>query len=163
MEEQKRYEVKRLDYSLNVKLVDNNEPDWRYIIFDSVNDEELAKLETVCDWLNQKDKQIKELEEYIKTKENCNEWLTMADNENLQKENQQLKEKLAEKDQDKISFCIEQLEKVKELCREKFNWWENSEWEGNIYDKSDVSNAYFDIEANIEEQINELNEGVKNE
>lgn len=63
MEEKERYEVKRLDYSLNVKLTDNSEPDWRYIIFDNVNDKELAKLETVCDWLNQKDKRIKELEE----------------------------------------------------------------------------------------------------
>lgn len=61
-------------------------------------------------------------------------------------------------DQDKISFCIEQLEKIKELCKNKFEWWENSEWEGNIYDKSDVSNAYFDIEANIDEQIKQLKE-----
>ena len=60
--------------------------------------------------------------------------------------------------QDKISFAVEQLEKVKELCREKFNWWENSEWEGDIYDKSDVSNAYFDIEANIDNQIKQLKE-----
>ena len=51
------------------------------------------------------------------------------------------------------SKAIEQLEKVKELCKTKFEWWENSEWEGNIYDKSDVSNAYFDIEANIDQQI----------
>lgn len=69
MEEKERYEVKRLGYSLNVKLVDNNEPDWRYIIFDSVNDKELAKLETVCDWLNQQDKRIKELEEEKKVGE----------------------------------------------------------------------------------------------
>ena len=55
--------------------------------------------------------------------------------------------------QDKISFTIEQLEQLKKLCQEKFNWWENSEWEGDIYDKSDVSNAYFDIEANIDNQI----------
>ena len=55
--------------------------------------------------------------------------------------------------QDKISFAVEQLEQLKKLCQEKFNWWENSEWEGNIYDKSDVSNAYFDIEANIDNQI----------
>ena len=60
--------------------------------------------------------------------------------------------------QDKISFAIEQLEQLKKLCQEKFNWWENSEWEGDIYDKSDVSNAYFDIEANIDNQINELKE-----
>ena len=63
--------------------------------------------------------------------------------------------------QDKISFCIEQLEKVKELCKKKFAWWENTEWEGNIYDKSDVSNAYFDIEANIDNQIEELKKEMK--
>lgn len=66
MEEKERYDVKRLSYSLNVKLVDNNEPDWRYIIFDSVNDKELAKLETVCDWLNKQDKLIKKQNEQIK-------------------------------------------------------------------------------------------------
>ena len=60
--------------------------------------------------------------------------------------------------QDKISFAIEQLEQLKKLCQEKFNWWENSEWEGDIYDKSDVSNAYFDIEANIDNQIKQLKE-----
>ena len=59
-------------------------------------------------------------------------------------------------DQDKILFAVEQLEQLKKLCQEKFNWWENSEWEGDIYDKRDVSNVYFDIEANIDNQINEL-------
>ena len=59
-------------------------------------------------------------------------------------------------DQDKISFALEQLEQLKKLCQEKFNWWENSEWEGDIYDKADVSNAYFDIEANIDNQIKSL-------
>ena len=62
-------------------------------------------------------------------------------------------------DQDKISFALEQLEQLKKLCQEKFNWWENSEWEGDIYDKSDVSNAYFDIESNIDNQIKQLKEG----
>ena len=61
--------------------------------------------------------------------------------------------------QDKISFAVEQLEQLKKLCQEKFNWWENSEWEGDIYDKSDVSNAYFDIEANVDNQIKQLKEG----
>ena len=61
--------------------------------------------------------------------------------------------------QNKINFAVEQLEKVKELCKKKFDWWENSEWEGDIYDKSDVSNAYFDIEANIDNQIKQLKEG----
>jgi hypothetical protein len=68
-----------------------------------------------------------------------------------------LVENLEEKvNQDKISFAVEQLRRVKKLCKEKFDWWENSEWEGDIYDKSDVSNAYFDIEANIDEQIGQL-------
>ena len=65
------------------------------------------------------------------------------------------------KDQDKISFAVEQFEQLKKLCQEKFNWWENSEWEGNIYDKSDVSNAYFDIEANVDNQIEELKKEMK--
>ena len=64
-------------------------------------------------------------------------------------------------DQDKISFAVEQLEQLKKLCQEKFNWWENSEWEGDIYDKSDVSNAYFDIEANVDNQIEELKKEMK--
>lgn len=63
--------------------------------------------------------------------------------------------------QDKISFAVEQLEQLKKLCQEKFNWWENSEWEGDIYDKSDVSNAYFDIEANVDNQIEELKKEMK--
>ena len=65
------------------------------------------------------------------------------------------------KDQDKISFAVEQFEQLKKLCQEKFDWWENSEWEGNIYDKSDVSNAYFDIEANVDNQIEELKKEMK--
>ena len=71
----------------------------------------------------------------------------------------ELKHQLGEKETEIYnlnSVCIEQLEKVKELCREKFNWWKNSEWEGDIYDKADVSNAYFDIEVNIEEKIKQL-------
>ena len=63
--------------------------------------------------------------------------------------------------QDKISFAVEQLEQLKKLCQENFNWWENSEWEGDIYDKSDVSNAYFDIEANVDNQIEELKKEMK--
>ena len=59
---------------------------------------------------------------------------------------------------DKISFALEQLEKVKELCKEKFNLWKNGEWEGYAYDNIDVSNAIFDIQANIEEQIKQLKE-----
>ena len=102
----------------------------------------------------------KKLKEFIEKRENCNEWLTMKDNENLQYEVNQLKHQLAEKEkekekekeleyykkqtkkfnneaqkyfedaycndfhtQDKISFCIEQLEKVKEEIGNKIDIW----------------------------------------
>lgn len=52
--------------------------------------------------------------------------------------------------------AIEQLEKVKELCDERFNYWEQTEFKGNRYDEYDVSNAYLDIKVNIENIIREL-------
>ena len=79
MEEKERYDVKRLSYSLNVKLTDNYEPDWRYIIFDDVNDAELDKLETVCNLLNQQDKELSKLR---------------ASYQQVKEENQQLKQQL---------------------------------------------------------------------
>lgn len=94
--------------------------------------------------------------------------IIVRSNQELEKENELMAKtlkmtKFVEKEvnQDKISFALEQLEKVKELCKTKFEWWENSEWEGNIYDKSDVSNAYFDIEANVDNQIEELKKEMK--
>lgn len=81
--------------------------------------------------------------------------------EKASKEFQEMIDKRENHNQDKISFALEQLERLKKLCQEKFNWWENSELEGDIYDKSDVSNAYFDIEANIDNQIEELKKGVE--
>ena len=56
----------------------------------------------------------------------------------------------------KISFAIEQLEKVKTLCKEKYDWWENSDWEGDIYDKSDIANVYLYMKVEINEQIKQL-------
>ena len=47
-----RFEIIKNDIYGN-KLVDNYDPDMRYIIFDYVNDDETAKLETVCDLLNE--------------------------------------------------------------------------------------------------------------
>ena len=79
MEGKERYDVKRLSYSLNVKLTDNYEPDWRYIIFDDVNDAELDKLETVCNLLNQQDKELSKLR---------------ASYQQVKEENQQLKQQL---------------------------------------------------------------------
>ena len=79
MEGKERYDVKRFSYSLNVKLTDNYEPDWRYIIFDDVNDAELDKLETVCNLLNQQDKELSKLR---------------ASYQQVKEENQQLKQEL---------------------------------------------------------------------
>ena len=87
MEEKERYDVKRLSYSLNVKLTDNYEPDWRYIIFDDVNDAELDKLETVCNLLNQQDKELSKLR---------------ASYQQVKEENQQLKQQLAESEKNFI-------------------------------------------------------------
>ena len=97
--------------------------------------------------LVEKDKEIERLNLEFETQEDWQEkW-------------QKLYDETCNLTQDKISFAVEQLEQLKKLCQEKFNWWENSEWEGDIYDKSDVSNAYFDIEANIDNQIKQLKEG----
>ena len=107
--------------------------------------------------LADKEKEIEKLTEELDDKNFCKDFV------DLYTENKLKTQMLHENWKDKISFCIEQLDKVKELCREKFNWWENSEWEGDIYDKADVSNAYFDIEANIEEKIKQLKEMCKND
>lgn len=112
MEEKERYEVKRLDYSLNVKLVDNNEPDWRYVIFDSVNDKELAKLETVCDWLNQKDRRVKELEQQLSKDFTLGEYIR------LEQENQQLKQQLLTFGR-RISDQNEEILELKQQLAEK--------------------------------------------
>lgn len=131
------------------------------------------------------EEKIKELEEKIVfEKSNAFELGERAIMSTL-KENNQLKQQLAEKEkeldlekfffdlvnnpkgqqtikkinQDKISFCVEQLEKVKTLCKENFDWWKNNGFTDTIYDKLDVSNAYFHIEAIIEEQIKQLREG----
>lgn len=89
MEEKGRYDVKRLSYSLNVKLTDNYEPDWRYIIFDDVNDAELDKLETVCNLLNQQDKELSKLQ---------------ASYQQVKEENQQLKQQVEELKGKRLEF-----------------------------------------------------------
>ena len=171
-------------------------------VYDSKSDIEFEEtdLRDIVDILNQQDQtisdleaklaeseeKIKELEEKIVfEKSNAFELGERAIMSTL-KENNQLKQQLAEKEkqietqksnieflydlfvspngeqtlkainQDKISFAVEQLEKVKTLCKENFDWWENNGFKDSIYDKLDVSNAYFHIEAIIEEQIKHL-------
>jgi len=115
----------------------------------------LIDLMRIAITINKKSNRIKdmgcEIEKYKNDYENSSKLEKL-----MSKERQYCLDNWRASEQDKISFCIEQLNKVKELCKKKFAWWENSEWEGNIYDKSDVSNAYFDIEANIDNQIEEL-------
>lgn len=97
MEEKERYDVKRLSYSLNVKLTDNYEPDWRYIIFDDVNDAELDKLETVCNLLNQQDKELSKLQvSYQQVKE---------ENQQLRQSQKQLAIKELEELQKEFDYC----------------------------------------------------------
>ena len=110
------------------------------------------------DQLKQSQKQLTEKERQLKLAEELLIKQEKEYDEQLEKQAKIHYKHLKEKDQDKISFTIEQLEQLKKLCQEKFNWWENSEWEGDVYDKSDVSNAYFDIEANIDNQIKQLKE-----
>lgn len=52
--------------------------------------------------------------------------------------------------------AIECLERIKILCKSNFDFWENSEYEGNIYDKHDVSNAYLNMEVIIDQPITEF-------
>ena len=111
------------------------------------------------DQLKQSQKQLTEKERQLKLAEELLIKQEKEYDEQLEKQAKIHYKHLKEKDQDKISFAVEQLEQLKKLCQEKFNWWENSEWEGDVYDKSDVSNAYFDIEANIDNQIKQLKEG----
>lgn len=108
MEEKERYDVKRLSYSLNVKLTDNYESDWRYIIFDDVNDVELDKLETVCNLLNQQDKELSKLRaSYQQVKEENQQLIKALNGEvfinyKLPMENAQLKQQLAESEKNFI-------------------------------------------------------------
>lgn len=115
-----------------------------------------------CELLD-KDKKIADLEAKLAEKDaELEKWSTQyarayVNRQNdLIAKNNQLKQQLEDKEKEQNQKAVEQLEKVKELCIEKFNWWKNSEWEGDIYDKADVSNAYFDIEVNIEEKIKQL-------
>lgn len=168
---------------LEAKLAES-EADKKVLICDY--ESRITKHQELMSWLEHNNEELKQqlfesglktLEE-IKLSEQRKKML-----EDLSTKNWELEQQLAEKEkeildvknwwsyqyngeierhnQDKISFALEQLERLKKLCQEKFNWWENSELEGDIYDKSDVSNAYFDIEANIDNQIEELKKEMK--
>ena len=53
-------------------------------------------------------------------------------------------------------LAIQELEKLKASADKWFDSWENSKYEGNIYDKLDVSNAYLQMSCEIDQQIKEL-------
>ena len=76
----------------------------------------------------------------------------------LQIENEELKQQLAEKDQDKISFAIEQLEKVKDWCKE----WRTEDEFGvftiNVDDELNTEDNLLNFTYNqIEELKKEIN------
>lgn len=109
MEEKERYTVERFEID-EPSCIFDNKTQQRILSLVEYNYYEIVNLEKL---LNQYYKRIKELEEYIKSKENCNEWLTMADNDNLQKENQQLKQQLEESEKEnKALKDIRTLERV---------------------------------------------------
>ena len=56
----------------------------------------------------------------------------------------------------KTQLAIQELEKVKASADKWFESWENSKYEGNIYDKLDVSNAYLQMSCEIDQQIKDL-------
>ena len=56
----------------------------------------------------------------------------------------------------KTQLAIQELEKAKASADKWFDYWENSKYEGNRYDKLDVSNAYLQMSCEIEEQIKKL-------
>lgn len=102
-------------------------------------DQQIADLETK---LAEKERQLKLAEELLIKQEK-------EYDEQLEKQSKIHYRHLKEKNQDKISFCIERLEKVKELLLEKC---------GETYSKT-----YCGIDEDIEEiignQINELKGG----
>lgn len=56
----------------------------------------------------------------------------------------------------KTQLAIQELEKAKASADKWFESWETSKYEGNIYDKLDVSNAYLQMSCEIDQQIKEL-------
>ena len=58
--------------------------------------------------------------------------------------------------EDQTQLAIQELEKLKASADKWFESWENSKYEGNIYDKLDVSNAYLQMSCEIDQQIKEL-------
>ena len=129
------------------KAIENWQTMYESVVQTCHNDKE--EIERLNKKLAEKEKEIERLNLEFETQEDWQEkW-------------QKLYDETCNLNQDKISFAVEQLEQLKKLCQENFNWWENSEWEGDMYDKSDVSNAYFDIEANVDNQIEELKKEMK--
>ena len=59
-------------------------------------------------------------------------------------------------EQNQKQLAIQELEKAKASADKWFESWETSKYEGNIYDKLDVSNAYLQMSCEIDQQIKEL-------
>ena len=137
--------------------------EWNSRFDEAIKDNQTGDIVNAVEVLNQQDKRINELEEMQKAYKEIsyNETLQTFELNNIKSENAQLKQQLAEKDeelkyyetllkrqcseckdQDKISFAIEELEKVKDWCKEY-----------RTEDEFGVSTINVDDELNTEDNL----------
>lgn len=140
----------------------------------------LGKIEELQRQLAEKDIRIEELEGQFAYECECNKQLVELQKQLEEKQNtideinkefvqavHDWKTLCAEKDNEisklqasyqqvKTQLAIQELEKLKASADKWFEFWENSKYEGNIYDKLDVSNAYLQMSCEIDQQIKEL-------
>ena len=96
----------------------------------------LGKIKELKQQLAEKDKEIERLKDFI----GCKGCVDVIKKSN----------------EDQTQLAIQELEKLKASADKWFESWENSKYEGNIYDKLDVSNAYLQMSCEIDQQIKEL-------
>lgn len=108
-------------------------------------------VQAVHDWKTlcaEKDKEIERLKNLFKLN---NEVVINQGNEIFG-----LRVQVLQQNQNQTQLAIQELEKAKASADKWFESWETSKYEGNIYDKLDVSNAYLQMSCEIDQQIKEL-------
>lgn len=119
---------------------------------EEISKEFVQVVHKVYDWrvlCAEKDKEIEKLKQQY----------TILENENGKLTTELIMDRY-KKAQKEVSFgkqlAIQKLEKLKASADKWFEFWENSKYEGNIYDKLDVSNAYLQMSSEIDQQIKKL-------
>lgn len=106
--------------------------------------------------LEEKDKEIKSLiADYEKRISQEQELMSNMEHQLTEKQNT-IDEINKEAVKNQTQLAIQELEKLKASADKWFDSWENSKYEGNIYDKLDVSNAYLQMSCEIGQQIKKL-------